>query len=397
MASTSARNVPFHTQDRQWDLRVNLPTEDDVQRLLTAAQAEVDAGKFRYILIGGLEVGDKQYQDDYQIRHAHVALIYNNRVTKASILKNLNIKQGLGYYLVPRNRNLPYKGWKDHHTKVATKVSPTLKLLEYGTLPEDTEAQQIVRRSEQEKKRTLDEVIVDMKTMIENGKDDEAFAKYPRNYLSYGEKIKAMLVQKRNFFKVNGDPHIWLYGSPGDGKSALLSYVYPQNYNKNLDNKFFDLYRPDHHTHMLLQDVDHQVVERLGVQFLKTICDESGFPVDQKYKSPQLARTTALITSNFTLDEVIPDDLKGRNENMRALSRRYWVINIRDLMRALSIKLLDKYEIQQLKREGNQDPSKLFLSWDYLRNIPTGDPLPQPVVLQAKIKELYYGPQVASV
>ncbi|QTZ83171.1 MAG: replication protein [Pavo cristatus parvo-like hybrid virus] len=393
----SGRSVPFHTQDRQWDLRVNVPTDSDLERLTTAVQSEIDAGKFRYALIGGTEVGDKQYQDDYEIRHVHVALIFNNRVTKASILKNLNIKQGLGYYLVPRNRNLPYKGWRDHHIKAATKDTPTLVVLEYGTLPLDTEAATIVRRSEQEKKRTLDEVIVEMKTLIEDGKDDEAFTKFPRSFLTYGEKIKAMLVQKRDFFKVNGDPHIWLYGSPGDGKSAFLSYVYPENYNKNLDNKFFDLYKPGHHTHMLLQDVDHQVVERLGVQFLKTICDESGFPVDQKYKSPQLARTTALVTSNFTLDEVIPEDMKGRTENLRALSRRFWVINIRDLLRALNIKLLDKYEIQQLKREGNQDPSKLFMSWDYLRNIPTGDALPTPVVLQSKIRELYYGPQVASV
>nr|WDW25831.1 MAG: replication-associated protein [Canine parvovirus] len=395
--ASSARFVPDHTQERQWDLRVNVPTDSDLERLTTAVQSEIDAGKFHYVLIGGTEVGDKTYQDDFDIRHVHVALIYNNRVSKASILKNLNIKRGLGYYLVPRNKTLPYAGWKAHHTKTKTKDSPTLKILEYGNLPTDRETKEVVKRSEGEKKRKLDDIIVEMKGMIEMGRDDEAFREFPRNYLTYGEKIKAMLVQKRNFFKTNGDPHIWLYGSPGDGKSALLSYIYPDNYNKNLDNKFFDLYQPAHHTHMLLQDVDHQVIERLGVQFLKTICDESGFPVDQKYKSPQLARTTALVTSNFTLDEVIPDDMKGRSENLKALSRRFWVVNIRDLMRALDIKLLDKYEIMQLKREGNQDPSKLFLSWDYLRNIPTGDPLPPPIKLQAKIKDLFYGPQVASV
>lgn len=46
-----------------------------------------------------------------------------------------------------------------------------------------------------------------MKDMINDGKEDEAFRKFPRNYLTYGEKIKAMLVQTRNFFKTNGDPH----------------------------------------------------------------------------------------------------------------------------------------------------------------------------------------------
>jgi hypothetical protein len=391
------RFVPDHTQDRQWDLRVNVPTDDDLDRLVNAVKSEIAAGKFRYVLIGGVERGDKAKHSDYQILHVHVALMYVNRVTKASIMKNLQIKSGLGYYLVPRNRSYSYAGWKKHHTKTETKVSPTLMILEHGTLPADTEQKEVVKRSESEKKRKLDDIIMEMKTDIENGKDEEAFRKFPRNYLTFGEKIKAMLVQKRDFFKTNGDPHIWLYGSPGDGKSALLSYIYPDYYNKNLDNKFFDLYNPGHHTHMLLQDVDHQVVEKLGVQFLKTICDEAGFPVDQKYKSPQLARTTALVTSNFTLEDVLPEDMKGRNENLRALQRRFWVINVRDLLRALGMKLLDKYEIAQLKREGNQDPSKIFLSYDYLRNIPTGEPLEDPVKLQHRIRELYYGPQEASV
>lgn len=388
----SGRFVPAHTADRQWDLRVNVPTSDDLERLETAVRAEIDAGKFRYVLIGGVERGDNMYHDDFEIKHVHVALIYINRVTKASIIKNLNIKTGLGYYLVPRNRQLPYAGWKDHHTKIKTKVDSTkLTILEHGTLPEDKEALEVTRRSEGEKKRKLDDIIMEMTGLIKDNKDDEAFTKFPRNFLTYGEKIKAMLVQKRDFFKTNGDPHIWLYGQPGDGKSALFNYVYPKYYNKNLDNKFFDLFAPQHHTHMLLQDLDHAVIERLGVQFLKTICDEAGFPVDMKYKTPQLARTTVLVTSNFSLQEVMPEDMKGRNENLSALTRRFWIVKSHELLRALGLKLLSRYELQQLKKEGNQDPSKIFLAWDYLRDTPTGEPLPSPETLQAKIRELYYG------
>ena len=393
---TSNRSVPFHTADRQWDLRVNVPGEDDLERLVTAVKSEADAGKFRWVLIGGVEIGDNMFHDDYLIKHVHVGLIYVNRVTKASILKNLNIKQGLGYYLVPRNRQLPYKGWKEHHTKTKTKVNSTTIIFEHGTLPEDREAVEVTRRSEDEKKRKLDDIIVEMKDLINDGKEDEAFRKFPRNYLTYGEKIKAMLVQTRNFFKTNGDPHIWLYGAPGDGKSALMSYIYPKYYNKNLDNRFYDLFHPGHHTHMLLQDVDHAVVEKLGVQFLKTICDEAGFPVDQKYKTPQLARTTVLVTSNFTLPDVMPEDMKGRNENLRALMRRFWMVRVQDLLRALGIKLLSKYELQQLKKEGNQDPSKLFLSYDYLRDVPTGEQLDAPETMQKKIRDLYYGKKQAS-
>ena len=75
--------------------------------------------------------------------------------------------------------------------------------------------------------------------MIDNGEEGEAFKKYPRNYLIYGERIKAMLNQKKDFFKNNGDPHIWLYGYPGTGKSAILNFIYPKYFKKNLHNKFF--------------------------------------------------------------------------------------------------------------------------------------------------------------
>ena len=391
--ASSNNFVPFHMQAREWDARFNVPTPEDLDAILTNVKAEVAAGKFRYVLVGGVEIGDRPFQNDYLIKHVHVALIYNNRVTKSSIIKNLQIKQGNGYYLVPRNQSLPYSGWKSHHTKPQTKVNETLELYEYGVLPADKagDVSNITKRSNEEKKRKLDEIIVEMKGMIEEGREAEAFTKFPRNYLTYGEKIKAMVAQKRDFFQTNGDPHIWLYGNPGTGKSAVLQVVYPNYYNKNMDNRFFDLYDPKKHTHMLLQDVDYTNVERLGVQFLKTICDEAGFPIDQKYKTPQLARTTVLVSSNFKIHDVLPEDMHGRNEQLNALNRRFWQVNVTELLRILGLKLLNKYEINQLKKSGNVDPRKIFIAWDYLRDLPTGEPLKKAEDYQQIIKEKYYG------
>lgn len=391
MAAPS-RFVPFHTLDRQWDARFNVPTDADLVELKRHIISEDTVGKFRYVLVSGVEVGDRQYQDDYQIRHVHVAMVYINRVSKASILKNLAIKQGLGYYLVPRNRALPFAGWRKHHTKVETKVDEE-NLIEYenGTLPPDLNpSAPITKRSDEEKKRKLDDVIIEMRGMIEEGKEDEAFRKFPRNYLTYGEKIKSMINQKRDFFQTNGDMHIWLSGGPGTGKSAVLQVVYPDYYNKDLNNRFFDLYDPKKHTHILLQDVDHATVEKLGIQFLKTICDEAGFPIDQKYKTPQLTRSTVLVSSNFSLEDVMPEDMKGRNDSLRALQRRFWQVNVKDLLTVLGLKLLPKYEIMQLKKTGNTDPNKLFMGWDYCRDCPTGLPLELPAVYQQKLKDQFY-------
>ena len=78
-------------------------------------------------------------------------------------------------------------------------------------------------------------------------------------------------------------------------------------FKKNLYNKFFDLYDPRTHTHVMLEDLDHDAVQRLSIQFIKTICDEAGFVIDQKYKTPQLARTTVLVTSNFNIRSIIPE------------------------------------------------------------------------------------------
>lgn len=386
--------IPFHHLEREWDARFNVPTDDDLDLILSAVQSEAQQGKFRYALVSGVEIGTRPYQDDYLIRHIHLALVYNNRVSKSAILKNLCVKQGNGYYLVPRNKDLPYSGWKKHHTKTETKASPdSLQLYEYGELPQDRPgpSAQIQKRSDEEKKRKLDDIIIEMKELIEKGEETEAFRKFPRNYLTYGEKLKSMIHQRRDFFTTHANPHIWLMGNPGSGKSALMQVVYPDYFNKNLDTKFFDRYDEKVHSHVLLQDVDHQTIEKLGVQFFKSICDEAGYPIDQKYKTPQICRLTILVTSNFGINDVVPEDLKGRRENLVALRRRFWEVNVRDLLPILGLKLLSKYEITQLKKAGNKDPKAIFMTWDYLRDCPLGEPLKEPAYYQEIIRTKYYG------
>lgn len=390
MFSAPQQQVSFSTQDRQWDGRFNVQTDADLERLLVALKREWDAGKFRYILCGGVEVGTRPYQDDYQVRHVHVAAIFHNRVSKSAILKNWDIKQGNGYYLVPRNRDLPYSGWKSHHIKEFSKVDATkCVLFEMGDLPVDEGTKKRVAPSEEEKKRKIDEILVDMRGLIEQGEEAQAFAKYPRNYLIYGERLKAMVTQKRDFFKTNGHPHIWLYGHPGSGKSAILSYIYPDYFKKNLHNKFFDLYDPAVHSHVMLEDLDHEAVERLSINFIKTICDESGFAIDQKYKTPQLARTTVLVTSNFSINDILLDG-PGLEENKKAFYRRFWHVGIYNFLRVVGLKLLPREDRQKLQKEGNQDPGALFLSWDYATDMPTGEPMQAPVHYQQLIKDAYY-------
>lgn len=390
------RTVTFNTQDRQWDCRFNVQLESDLAELLTAIRADFDTGRIKYVLVGGVEIGTKPYHDDYLIKHVHVAVIFDSVHSKRNILTTWKIKQGNGYYLVPRNRDLPYSGWRAHHTKEFSKVNPSsLVLLELGQLPEDRGGKtSFVKRSDEEKKRKIDEVLIEMRGMIEDGQEDAAFRKFPRTYLQYGEKIKALTEQKRDKLRSDGHPHIWLHGPAGCGKSAVLNYIYPNYYKKNLYNRFFDLYEPNTHTHVMLEDLDHEAVERLSTNFLKTLCDESGFSIDQKYKTPQLARAAILVTSNFTIAELIHQseevNVFGKSTNITALMRRFWELDGREFLKLLGLKIRSRYEIQMLKKEGNTDPGKIFIGWNYLTDMPTCEPIKSPEEYQAMIKDKFY-------
>jgi hypothetical protein len=382
--------VSYKHADRQWDVRLNVQTDEYLQDIVENIMLESTNGKFAYILIGGCEIGTKPSQDDYKVRHVHIAAIFHNRVTKASIIKNWGIVEGNGYYLVPRNRDLPYSGWKAHHTKEHSKVNPAEKIIfEAGELPEDNGKKRKFERSEAEKKETTDTVIKKMRKLIEEGKDDQAFETYPRTFLTYGERIKALVQQKKPGGATKKHPHIWIFGFPGTGKTAIMNYIYPRTYKKDLNNRFFDLYDDKVHDHIMLEDLDHQNVEKLGIQFLKTLCDESGFPIDQKYKTPQLTKSTILVTSNFTINDVVPEG-KGVEETKQALHRRFLEVRVDDFLRLLGLKLIPPYERKQLKMKGNDDPKAIFMTWDYVRNSPTGEEVQDPDYYQDLILGYYY-------
>ena len=112
-----SETISYQHEDRQWDVRINVQDNDYLETIVENIMMEHVAGKFKYILVGGVEIGTRPNQSDYQVRHVHCAVIFHNRASKASIIKNWGIVEGNGYYLVPRNRELLYSGWKEHNTK----------------------------------------------------------------------------------------------------------------------------------------------------------------------------------------------------------------------------------------------------------------------------------------
>jgi hypothetical protein len=136
-------------------------------------------------------------------------------------------------------------------------------------------------------------------------------------------------------------------------------------------------------------DLDHEAVKRLSINFIKTICDEAGFSIDQKYKTPQLARTTVLVSSNFSIRDLVEEGA-GFDKNLAAICRRFWQINIYELLRLLQLKLIPKSELALLKKSGNNDMSKLFIDWDYLTDGPTGRPIKSAMEYQQIIRDYFF-------
>lgn len=382
--------------DRQYDIRLNIKSEEYLyETIVPAITDHFASGRIKYVLVSGIEIGTRPTHTDYQVEHVHIALILHDRMTVQALLKRWMVDMALSYYIVPRNRDLPYDGWRKHHIKEYSKKDPTkLITLEKGELPLDVKRKAEYQcRSAEEKKMKTDDVIRAMRLLIDQGKSEEAFELYPRNYMMYGEKLKSMLTQKKKtFFGKYLDPHLYVYGFPGSGKTSIIKFLYPSLYKKDLSNRFWDLYDETIHTHVLLEDLDSPTVDRLSVQWLKTICDEAGFTIDQKYKTPQPTRAVILVSSNQSIQQLINglDETKCIEDTKEALKRRFFQIRIDELLRLLGLKLIPEYERKQLKKAGNEDFTKLFMPWNYALDCPTGEPLDTAEKYQQVIRDFYY-------
>lgn len=377
--------------DRQWDARFNIPDKTYLNDFLTNLK-EYAEKEMRYCLVGGLEVGVKNH--DQGVEHVHCIFVFHNARSSNAIIKNLKINKSLGYYIKARTRSLPFQGLIDHHKKEWTKKDKnSLCLYEYGEPIVRDGPKCYQKRSELEKKMTRNDIMIHLRQLISEGREEEAFTLYPCEFVRSGEKLKSLFGgQKDDPRTKEVFPHMWIMGPAGTGKSRIVSLLFPNAFNKNLDNRFWDLYdrnNPDHQF-VSMEDVDPETFDRLGIQFFKTICDERGYPIDQKYKSPQPIKINAIISSNHSIKECISADTVGYEVTAAALERRYWQINIFDLLKLLNLKLLSKKELMWMKKCGNEDAAACFLTWDYINNGPLGEHLKTPEEYRSILRDYYY-------
>ena len=115
----------------QWDIRLNVPTDQDVQAVITNTQNRYELDNVVYVHVSGVERSTSSGQ-----LHVHIALILANRTSENSIIRKYVVNSAHGFYVVPRDMNKDIDEWIRYHAKRATKVDPDVPFLyQAGRLP----------------------------------------------------------------------------------------------------------------------------------------------------------------------------------------------------------------------------------------------------------------------
>lgn len=378
---TTSGVVDWGEQSRQWDIRINLVNGNgeepgDLQSAQLELQAWINKIKewsaVKYIFVGGIELGDNPSRDDFKRYHVHAALIIKTPTTRRSVVHNLSLSKycrgqsiiARSYYLGKRNPFASFRGWREHHSKDRTKVTEHLVAYEDGEPPAEYQ-NQLIEKGKPEKMKQ-DDMLREIMQLFAQGKKDQAFLEYPALTLRYHAQITAFVKSRVELpDEIDHTQRLWIYGSPGTGKSAFVAYKYPKAYKKSLTKNeilYWNGLDLDFHTHVYLEDIGPEAFKSLGMEQLKQWADPShGYTIAMKYGAPiQGVRLPLIVTSNYLPEELVPADLPFRLQELQAITRRFRIVNITELLTEHGLTLKTKAEIKELKKAKNADFGAVF-------------------------------------
>lgn len=168
-------------------------------------------------------------------------------------------------------------------------------------------------------KRKRDEIATDFVAHAERGELVEFAESNPGVWHYDGDKLWRNYVSLVRPGMRQGIDVLWLFGSPGVGKSRRAWAKYPDAYPKVSKHKWWSGYRFE--DEVIIDDFKKECID---IQYLLTWFDYYPCYVETKGGMMALKATKFIVTSNFT-----PEDIYWNEPNLDALLRRVKKIELK--------------------------------------------------------------------
>jgi len=332
----------FTYRSDQWDIRINIESDEWFDRFLLWLPEYCSDGAVRYMHVSGIEIGENSDYSSYKKKHVHIALILHNYTSKRSVFNKL-IPATVGFYLEPRDKTKDLEGWLLYHMKAATKIQPEIPLLfEFGKFPTykpKRTASEMSQSDEKKKKRKYADW-ERKKCLMRQNEWDQLDMEYPGFiYSSMGQSMKREIMKQANddFTRtLEGKLNNYIiWGPSGSGKSSSVALLYPDCYKKQKGSQYWDAYDKTEPGHSVVW-IDEMSKETLkcmtgkqdgGFEFLKELGDRYAVTVDEKYtKGYKIRPKSVIITMNEHPSTLLPD--RAVEVNKKALFRKFNIIYV---------------------------------------------------------------------
>lgn len=331
----ASSNIPdSKTWGSHWHLRVISPTDQFIAALERILERLFNEGYLKYVG-GNLEETGKL--------HYHIALGTATSVRQTTLVNKLRFfrrgqKQGWEqYYLRPVYKDSsPYANYQ-YCTKHGTKIA-------FGVEPDKYEVRTEIKAKDR------DHLVIQWSKEQNWEKIEKAFPGY---WIKNGSRLKGLYMRQAPPADqgLDHEKHIWLYGASGQGKTSVVEYLYPGHFRKRPDGDWlgWDSTYPPHKV-VHINDLDIVGLKTLGIGHLKELCDPQGFNANVKYAGGEIINPSlVIVTSNFTLEEVIQPQTPGVEQQRCALRRRFRQVDIADFLREKQLMLCSAEEIEFAK------------------------------------------------
>lgn len=332
----------------QWDIRINVPTEEDVQQVITNIKHRFETDNVVYVHVSGVEKSITSGQ-----LHVHIALILQNRTSLNSVTRKYINNPRHGFYVSARDMTKDIDTWIAYHAKIWTKVDKDVPFLyQAGKLPRKRTNVTLEQREERAKKQKSEKSMAwaRRRELVKSQEWDVLDEEFPGFIWSTaGQNMKRELLKQTNdeFNAPLQGPlnNFIIWGGSGTGKSSSISLLYPECYKKQKGSQYWDAYdrRDPNHSVVWIDEFSKETLKTLcgkpdgGFEFLKELADRYPVTIDEKYtKGYKIRPKMLLITMNEHPDSLLPK--RAVEVNKKALYRKFKIVHVSEWLKMNNMK-----------------------------------------------------------